>query len=171
MYFKIIFLLLLAVNPKVKTNEICVKNDKNTCDSDLKYDCHLKYCSSNKQVCDLFKKLSSSKVFKYSIMRHKKLEDYQKILRNISHCKEETLYWDKTQICMNIKKCISKKKIPLRIGNSYFIKEIDCKCRSIELEYKCESNFCTSDKYVCDEFKKAVKNNFDLKFIHECNNI
>jgi hypothetical protein len=126
---------------ETKVNEECP-------DTKYTHKCQLKYCSTNKHVCNNFKNLNS--LFKSSFrsnMLH--INDFEKIkIINKSIKKCENNYNKSNSVCIKSTDCNVKQQ---QQTINVVVKGIDCQCKS-KFKYVCSREFCSENKKQCDDF-------------------
>ena len=79
---------------------------------------------------------------------------YETFLSQIKDCpKAPPKYkWNSNDVCLNAKDCFQT----IRLLWSSIIKKGECKCKG-KYDYKCDSDYCASNKQACNHLKQMVR--------------
>jgi hypothetical protein len=151
----ILVLLMVDYSILLKPNEFCTKKIDHKCHhSNFEHNC-INYCTNNKTNCNSLKEYSqSTQKFKNTLNDHLKIIRYRSFLNSIDSCENKIYKWDSNDLCLNKKKCIVRKRIPLRASDSYIEKITICNCKSGFT--KCTQNFCAKTQEACEHFQKHI---------------
>ena len=147
----------------LKPIDLCktkINGSKSICSKPYPYECGKEYCSSSKLTCIYFKSLSFSvRIQKTAENYEQKQIKYTMFKSQIAKCLVNTYKWKPGDVCIHPKKCFQKKRLPLRTGDTYILKQVECSCKN-DFGYKCHrQGFCSKHKTACDTFKAKVASN------------
>ena len=163
-YEEIIFPMILYIKliKCIKVTDFCYQikiEDKVTeCNQNnkYKYDCMSGLCSIDQRYsCQSIKLFSTVKDIQKSEKDYIFFKNhYQHFLSKIKDCLEPPKYkWNQNDLCVNIGSCLQTTF--RRIWSTLFESD-ECKCRG-KHNYKCNDDYCASDKRACKYLKHKVK--------------
>ena len=160
---KIIFLFFVSIKliECIKVTDFCFhdifqnkiikcKETKN-----YKYECGQGICSIDRYSCQslkLFSKVKHTqrKENEYIFFQNQ----YETFVKQIKNCPESPKYkWNLNDVCLNTKDCLQTTF--WRIWST-LLKPGECKCKE-KYNYKCNRDYCASDKRACDYLKQTKK--------------
>jgi hypothetical protein len=161
---QIIFTIILSIKfiKCIKVTDFCyqikIENREIECkqNSKYKYDCMPGLCSVDPRYsCQSIKLFSTVKDIQKNEKDYIFFRDYyQLFLSKIRDCTEPPKYkWNQNDLCVNIGSCLQTTF--WRIWSTLF-KQGECKCRGKYI-YKCNKDYCASDKRACKYLKHKVK--------------
>lgn len=159
------FFMLANYNLSLKLSELCINSQNSICEGEYNQDCGTNYCTIDLNSCNRFLSLTYSlRKFRNSVNHGQQNNAFKIFLKKIENCQIKKYTWQLNDICIKKKKCLQKKRIPLRTGDSYLVKQVDCNCRG-ELSYKClATDFCTLHKHACLKFAQEIQKNSSMTF-------
>lgn len=163
MFIKIIFLFFVSIKliECIKMTDFCFhdifqnkiikcKETKN-----YNYECGQGICSIDRYSCQSLKLFSKVKDTQKSEKNYRFFENYyEKFLSQIKDCPKTPLKYklNSNDLCLNARDCFQA----IRLLWSSIIKKGECKCKG-KYDYKCDSDYCASDKQACDHLKQIVR--------------
>ena len=95
------------------------------------------------------------------------LKKFKLFKSQIENCDAKQYKWNSNDVCMNPKKCFEKRRLPIRTGETYIMKQVKCTCNK-KRGYKCHGSFCAQHKTACDHFTSKFYSNktSDIKIMY-----
>lgn len=126
------------------SNNLCYldETEMNECpDTKYTHKCQLKYCSTNKHVCNNFKNLNSlfKSTFRSNMLHINDFEKIKIIIKSIKKCENNNNNNKSNNVCIKSTDCH-------RLSQG-----IDCQCKS-KFKCVCGREFCSENKKQCDDF-------------------
>lgn len=173
MNIKILILYLILAELKCQaSDDICLLQSIETkCERDFNYKCAGRYCSNSKSSCFYFKRMNQKLIYLNKLRSTAKLtlddiykyeyNNYYQFIKKFRKCP----VYDFNAVCVNGKRCLAKRKLPIRLDGITLLTKIQCPCTK-DHPYTCGKQYCTLDKPSCVNF---LFKNSNLT-IHSCGN-
>jgi len=161
----LIFLIFIVniIHCKIKVTDFCTKLEING----KKQECHGEYnlscigilCTKDIYTCWGIKYLRGLKYLQNSEENYYFCQSwYETFMNQIKICPKPPEYtWNPNDVCLNTKDCLQTTF--WRIWST-LLKPAECKCKG-KYNYKCNSDYCASDKRACNYLKETKK--FQIK--------
>jgi hypothetical protein len=160
---EIIFIFILSIKlfQSIKVTDFCyqisIEKEVIKCKENKKYSyqCFEGLCSINRYSCQSIKLFSTVKdIQRIEMSYHFFKNQYESFLNKIKDCTKPSKYkWNSNDVCLNTKDCLQTTF--WRIWST-LLKPGECRCKE-KYNYKCNSDYCASDKRACSYLKKNLK--------------
>jgi len=176
-----ISVLIVAIVEKsqsLKSIDLCIKHKlecdssdgklictESVCDNNLAQKCGPGHCAINKAACDGFKRLNLflnyfNRDLNYIFDEH--IEKFRKFLSLVHHCPKITTVLSDTNVCAKASNCFQKKRMPIRTGDIFFVKQKKCKCPT-DFSIECGKSYCTKDENSCELMERSKIRHTELE--------
>jgi hypothetical protein len=160
----IAFLFVLSYCFCLKSKDLCFKKLKTNCSDIFPYECDEQHCSMNKLTCTNFGSLN------FVIRRMQASPNYEAQLKKfklfksqIEECTAKAYKWNSNDVCMTPNRCFEKRRLPIRTGDTYIMKQVQCTCIK-KHSFKCLGiSVCAQHKTACDILTAKVNSNNTAK--------
>jgi hypothetical protein len=160
---KIIFLFFISIKliECIRMTDFCfqdiIENKIIKCQEtkNFSYECGQGICSIDRYSCQSMKLFSKVKDTQKNEKNYRYFENYyDTFLNQIKDCPAPPKYkWNSNDVCLNARDCFHT----IRLLWSSIIKKGECKCKGNKYNYKCNSDYCASNKQACDHLKQIIR--------------